>query len=51
MSKLQVSTTINGDPQEFLCDPDTTLLDALREELGLTGSKEGCGSEIAALAP
>ena len=44
MSKLQVSTTINGDPQEFLCDPDTTLLDALREELGLTGSKEGCGS-------
>lgn len=44
MSKLLVSTTVNGDPQEFLCDPGTTLLDALREELMLTGSKEGCGS-------
>ena len=44
MSKLLVSTAVNGDPQQFLCDPDTTLLDALREEMGLTGSKEGCGS-------
>jgi len=44
MSKLLVSTTVNGDAQQFLCDPDTTLLDALREEMGLTGSKEGCGS-------
>ncbi|MEZ5737564.1 MAG: (2Fe-2S)-binding protein [Novosphingobium sp.] len=44
MSKLVVSTTVNGDPEEFLCDPGATLLDALREELGLTGSKEGCGS-------
>ncbi|MCB2077925.1 MAG: (2Fe-2S)-binding protein, partial [Novosphingobium sp.] len=44
MSKLLVSTTVNGDPQEFLCDPGASLLDALREELGLTGSKEGCGS-------
>jgi len=44
MSKLQVATTVNGDPVEFLCAPDTSLLDALREELGLTGSKEGCGS-------
>lgn len=44
MSKLQVSTTVNGDPQQFLCDPGTTLLDALREELMLIGSKEGCGS-------
>ncbi|MDR2856344.1 MAG: (2Fe-2S)-binding protein [Novosphingobium sp.] len=44
MSKLLVSTSVNGDPQQFLCDPDTTLLDALREEMGLTGSKEGCGS-------
>jgi aerobic carbon-monoxide dehydrogenase small subunit len=41
---MLVSTTVNGDPQQFLCDPDTTLLDALREEMGLTGSKEGCGS-------
>ncbi len=44
MNKLLVSTTVNGDPQQFLCDPDTTLLDALREEMDLTGSKEGCGS-------
>jgi carbon-monoxide dehydrogenase small subunit len=42
--KLHVSTTVNGDPAEFLTDPGTTLLDALRDELGLTGSKEGCGS-------
>ena len=44
MSKLLISTTVNGDPQQFLCDPDTTLLDALREEMDLTVSKEGCGS-------
>ena len=44
MNKLVVSTTVNGDAQQFLCDPGTTLLDALREELMLTGSKEGCGS-------
>jgi carbon-monoxide dehydrogenase small subunit len=42
--KLHVSTTVNGDQAEFLTDPGTTLLDALRDELGLTGSKEGCGS-------
>jgi carbon-monoxide dehydrogenase small subunit len=35
---------VNGDPVEFLSDPSMTLLDALRDELGLTGSKEGCGS-------
>jgi carbon-monoxide dehydrogenase small subunit len=35
---------VNGDPAEFLCEPGTTLLDALRDELALTGSKEGCGS-------
>jgi carbon-monoxide dehydrogenase small subunit len=44
MSKLLVSTTVNGDAEQFLCDPGTTLLDALRGEMGLTGSKEGCGS-------
>lgn len=44
MSKLQVSTVINGDAQEFLCDPGATLLDVLRDELQLTGTKEGCGS-------
>lgn len=44
MSQIHVSTTVNGDPVEFLCDPDETLLDVLRDRLGLTGSKEGCGS-------
>ena len=44
MSKLQVSTTVNGDPVEFLCDAGATLLDTLRGPLGLTGTKEGCGS-------
>ena len=44
MSKLHVSTTINGEPMEFLCEPGDTMLDALRGPLGLTGSKEGCAS-------
>lgn len=44
MKKLVVSTTVNGDGVEYLCEPGDTLLDALRWQLGLTGSKEGCGS-------
>jgi len=44
MSKLHVAATINGEPAEFLCEPQQTLLDVLRDELGLTGTKEGCGS-------
>jgi carbon-monoxide dehydrogenase small subunit len=44
MSQIHVSTTINGDQAEFLCDADETLLDVLRDRLGLTGSKEGCGT-------
>lgn len=44
MAKLHVSTTINGEPTEFLCDPHQSLLDALRVTLGLTGTKEGCGT-------
>ena len=39
-----VSTTINGDFVEFACEPDETLLDALRNRVGLTGVKEGCGT-------
>jgi carbon-monoxide dehydrogenase small subunit len=39
MAKLHVSTTINGEPMEFLCEPDATMLDALRGPLALTGSK------------
>ena len=44
MTKHHVTTTINGDPVEFLCAPEQTLLDVLRDELDLTGSKEGCAS-------
>lgn len=44
MAKAHVTTTVNGDPVEFLCDAEQTLLDVLRDELYLTGSKEGCGS-------
>ena len=44
MAKIHVSTTINGEPTEFLCDAGQTMLDVLRDQLGLTGSKEGCGS-------
>ena len=44
MAKMQISTMINGDAVEFLCDPGETLLDALRGPLGLTGTKEGCGT-------
>jgi len=44
VSKHHVSTTINGEPIEFLCEPQLTLLDVLRDELRLTGSKEGCAS-------
>ena len=44
MAKAHVTTTVNGDPVEFLCDIEQTLLDVLRDELHLTGSKEGCAS-------
>jgi carbon-monoxide dehydrogenase small subunit len=44
MSKIHVSTTINGEPTEYLCEPQQTLLDVLRDELRLTGSKEGCAT-------
>jgi carbon-monoxide dehydrogenase small subunit len=44
MTGILVSTKVNGDLQEFVCTPDESLLDALRNRLGLTGSKEGCGT-------
>ncbi len=44
MSGVHVSTTINGDAVEFVCNADEPLLDVLRNRLGLTGSKEGCGT-------
>jgi carbon-monoxide dehydrogenase small subunit len=39
-----VSTPLHGDPVEFACDPSESLLDVLRNRLGLTGAKEGCGT-------
>ena len=44
MAKHHIETTINGDAVEFLCEASETLLDVLRDELQLTGSKEGCAS-------
>lgn len=44
MSKIHVTTTVNGDETEFLCDPRETLLDVLRDRLNLTGAKEGCST-------
>lgn len=44
MSKIHVSAVVNGDPVDFLADPRESLLDCLRDQLGLTGSKEGCGT-------
>ena len=41
---VHVYSTINGDEIEFVCEPDETLLDALRDRVGLTGVKEGCGT-------
>ena len=43
-NKIVITTRINGDPQEFLVSPWQTLLDVLRDQLGLTGAKEGCGN-------
>ncbi len=44
MAQIHIKTTINGDAIEYLCEPEETLLDVLRDHLGLTGSKEGCAT-------
>lgn len=44
MSKVHVTTTVNGEEAEFLCEPRETLLDCLRDKLHMTGAKEGCGT-------
>ena len=44
MSKLHIATSVNGQPEEVLCEPHQSLLDVLRDELGLTGTKEGCST-------
>lgn len=43
-SKVIVETTLNGQPQTFLCEPRQSLLEVLRDELMLTGAKEGCNN-------
>jgi carbon-monoxide dehydrogenase small subunit len=44
MRRSHVSTTINGTEVDFLCEPRQSLLEVLRDELGLTGAKEGCNN-------
>ncbi len=44
MSGVHVSTKVNGDAVEFVCPADESLLDVLRNRVGLTGVKEGCGT-------
>jgi len=44
MAKHHVTTTLNGNAVEFLCETHQTLLEVLRDELHLTGTKEGCGT-------
>ncbi len=44
MKTNHIQTTINGDVTEFLCNADESLLDVLRDRLGMTGAKEGCGT-------
>ena len=44
MSKIRVSVSVNNDIKEILCNPGDTVLDILRDNLRLTGTKEGCGT-------
>jgi carbon-monoxide dehydrogenase small subunit len=44
VSRFHVHAIINGEPSEFLCEPQETLLSALRQNVGLTGTKEGCST-------
>ena len=42
--KSHISTTINGEPAQFLCEPRESLLEVLRDTVKLTGAKEGCNN-------
>ena len=44
MSRVHVTLSVNGEPREMLCEAHQSLLDALRDELGMTGTKEGCAT-------
>ena len=43
-TKVHVVTSVNGEPREVLCEPQQSLLEVLRDELGMTGTKEGCAT-------
>src|SRR6266508_3950347 len=43
-ARTVVQARINGDDVDFLCEPRQSLLEALRDVLGLTGTKEGCNN-------
>jgi aerobic carbon-monoxide dehydrogenase small subunit len=43
-NKVHIHAKINGSPVEFLCDPRQSLLEVLRDNLNLTGAKEGCNN-------
>jgi carbon-monoxide dehydrogenase small subunit len=44
MARKHVTMTVNGDEVDFLCETDQSLLSVLRDELEMTGTKEGCGT-------
>lgn len=44
MARSHVTTSLNGSETEFLCEPRQSLLEVLRDEIGLTGTKEGCNN-------
>ncbi len=44
MARTHITAVVNGDETEFLAEDGTSLLNALRDEVGLTGAKEGCGT-------
>jgi carbon-monoxide dehydrogenase small subunit len=44
MKKLHINCTLNGQDTDFLCEPRNSLLEVLRDELKLTGAKEGCNN-------
>ena len=44
MAKVHLTTKVNGEEREVLCEPHQSLLDVLRDELGMTGTKEGCAT-------
>ena len=44
MRRTQVQTRLNGEDIDFLCEPRQSLLEVLRDELQLTGTKEGCNN-------